>query len=122
MAIKVEKFKKRILAEKARLEQDQARLTNHDGDTMAERMGDIADFDTNHPGDYGTETYEREKDSALNENIGGLLAQIEEALGKIENGTYGICDRCGKQIAEGRLEALPYATLCIDCQARAENQ
>ncbi len=119
---KADKYRKRLLNEKARLERDQSRLMDHGGETMSERMGDISDFDPNHPGDEGTEMFEREKDGALHENLDGLLAQINDALGKLDNGTYGVCDRCGRPIAEARLEALPYATLCIDCQARAENQ
>ena len=49
-----------------------------------------------------------------------VLVGIDEALDRIENGTFGTCARCGKQIAEDRLEALPYATRCIDCQRLAE--
>ena len=49
-----------------------------------------------------------------------MLESIEEALARIENGTYGTCERCGKQIAEERLEAIPYATRCIDCQRLVE--
>lgn len=120
--IDIEKFRKLILAEKARLEADQARLTYHGGETASERMGEIVDFDTNHPADSGTELFEREKDLALQENLEGMLAQIHDALLKIDEGTYGLCDRCGRPIAEARLEALPYATFCIECQSRLEAQ
>ncbi len=121
MAINVEKFKKRILVEKARLEADQARLVDHTGETMSESTSELSDFDTNHPGDSGNVLVDREKDEALQANLDGMLAQVHDALQKIENGTYGACDRCGKQIGEARLEALPYATFCIDCQSRLEN-
>jgi DnaK suppressor protein len=49
-----------------------------------------------------------------------LLAKIEETLGKIDEGNYGVCDECGGEIAEGRLRARPVANLCIDCKTRQE--
>lgn len=74
----------------------------------------------NHLADSATATLNREIDSTLEENSEHVLVGIDEALDRIENGTFGTCARCGKQIAEDRLEALPYATRCIDCQRLAE--
>ena len=74
----------------------------------------------NHLADSATATLNREIDSTLEENSGHVLVGIDEALDRIDNGTFGTCARCGKQIAEERLEALPYATRCIDCQRLAE--
>ena len=74
----------------------------------------------NHLADSATATLNREIDSTLEENSGHVLVGIDEALDRIENGTFGTCARCGKQIAEDRLEAIPYATRCIDCQRLAE--
>ncbi len=74
----------------------------------------------NHLADSATATLNREIDSTLEENSEHVLHGIDEALGRIENGTFGTCSVCGKQIAEDRLEALPYATRCIDCQRLAE--
>ena len=54
------------------------------------------------------------------ENSEHVLAAIDAALKRIDEGTYGICTNCGRQIAEERLEALPWATLCIDCQRDRE--
>lgn len=50
------------------------------------------------------------------------LAQIDQALARIAAGKYGICDRCGKPIAPERMEAIPHATLCIQCQAKLEKK
>lgn len=50
------------------------------------------------------------------------LAQIDQALARIVAGKYGICDRCGKPIAPARMEAIPHATLCIDCQSKSEKK
>ena len=73
----------------------------------------------NHPADVATATYDREMDSTLEDNSEAVLAAIDKALGKIEAGTYGICERCGKQIDPERLEALPYAELCIECKRQS---
>ena len=74
----------------------------------------------NHLADSATATLNREIDYTLEENSGHVLSAIDEALSRIENGTFGMCVRCGNPIAEERLEAIPYATRCIDCQRLAE--
>jgi DnaK suppressor protein len=73
-----------------------------------------------HMADTGTETVDREIDYTLEESDGRLLAAIDDALGRIEAGTYGVCVNCGAQIAPERLEAMPWATLCIDCKRKEE--
>ncbi|MGM0920697.1 MAG: TraR/DksA C4-type zinc finger protein [Bacillota bacterium] len=73
--------------------------------------GELSSYD-NHPGDEGTELYEREKDIALNEHVEEELSDINRALAAIEKGTYGVCEVCGTDIPEERLEVLPTATTC----------
>jgi len=63
-----------------------------------------------------TQVFEQQRDLALRERSGNQLAQVNAALVRIEDGTFGTCRRCGKDIAAERLEALPWAALCIDCQ------
>lgn len=63
--------------------------------------------------DSGAATSERERAQSLAMNARRILQQIEDALGRMDEGTYGICERCGKPIEGERLEALPYATLCL---------
>jgi DnaK suppressor protein len=63
--------------------------------------------------DAGTATFERERDLSLVNNVRDLMDRIDKALAKIDDGTYGLCDRCGKPIEKLRLKALPYANLCI---------
>jgi DnaK suppressor protein len=65
-----------------------------------------------------TETLELEKRLSLENRTRQELAGIEHALGKFEKGTYGLCDNCGQPIAPERLEALPQASLCVDCKAQ----
>jgi DnaK suppressor protein len=68
-----------------------------------------------------TETLELEKRLALENRIRQELSKVDHALDNIKKGTYGICDNCGKHIDPARLEALPQATLCMDCKALAKN-
>lgn len=86
---------------------------------MSETLSELSDYD-DHPADIATETFEREKDRALRENARETIERVEAALQKMENGTYGLCDICGQPIPAGRLDAVPYATLCVKCQADVE--
>lgn len=65
-----------------------------------------------------TETSELEKRLALEKQAGDLLADVEHALHKFEEGTYGLCDTCGQSIDLARLEALPQANLCLSCKSQ----
>lgn len=66
-----------------------------------------------------TESYEFERRLAFEKRLTEQLADIEHALEKFEKGTYGLCDECGKPIAPDRLEALPQASLCVDCKTKS---
>jgi DnaK suppressor protein len=72
----------------------------------------------NHMADDATEAFEQAKELALHQNAKQLLAQVTDALERFEQGTYGLCERCGAEIDPARLKALPYATLCLHCQQR----
>ena len=78
-----------------------------------ESIGELSNYD-NHPGDNGTELFERGKDLALNEHAESELEDINEALHAIEEGTYGICSTCGADIPYERLEAIPTADKCLE--------
>jgi len=77
---------------------------------------------SNHLADEGSDVYERERLLTVREELGARLAQIEQAQERMAAGSYGVCERCGKQIASERLEALSFATLCIDCQSEVEDR
>jgi DnaK suppressor protein len=63
-----------------------------------------------------SQVFEQQRDLALRERAENQLAQVEAALARIDDGTFGMCRRCGNAIATERLEALPWAALCIECQ------
>jgi RNA polymerase-binding protein DksA len=86
---------------------------HHDG-SLLEETGDLAIGSGDHIADSATETYLRELDEGLEENAEHLLDEIDAALVRIQDGSYGLCTACGRPISKERLEALPYATLCID--------
>lgn len=79
--------------------------------------GDISSVPT-HPADNDAEGVENH--IALAENEQGLLEQVEEALSRLEQGTYGHCQSCGCEIPEARLEALPYTAQCVNCAAATQ--
>ena len=72
----------------------------------------------NHMADDATEAFEQAKELALHQNAKQLLTQVTVALERFDQGTYGLCERCNAEIDPARLEALPYATLCLHCQQR----
>jgi RNA polymerase-binding transcription factor DksA len=83
--------------------------------------GELSSIDQ-HPGDLGSETFEHEKNLSVLEQVNDELLQIEAALHRLEQGTYGTCQACGRKIAEERLEALPATRFCVDDQAKAERE
>jgi DnaK suppressor protein len=91
-------------------------------DDLSHSMEESFDEDGNdsHLGDSATETVDREIEQSLEDNAEHLLASIDQALARIDDGTYGICVRCGQPIAADRLSALPYAAKCIECKRLEE--
>ncbi len=108
----IDRFRRLLEGERDRL--THARDAVHHDASMLEESGDLAIGAGDHLADSATETYLRELDGGLEENADHLLTEIEAALARIEDGTYGRCTACGRQISTERLEAVPYATLCID--------
>ena len=87
------------------------------GEPATEAVGELSAYDQ-HPADFGSELYERSKDLGILETTRIQLQQIEAALASIENGNYGVCRRCGADIPEQRLEAIPETDLCISCRQK----
>jgi RNA polymerase-binding protein DksA len=115
-------IKKRLLAEKERLEQELHEIMERTSiSSDVEQVTELSTYD-DHPADLASETFEREKDLALEGNIQDLLDKVNTALEKIEDSTYGYCDSCGVEINEKRIEALPWASLCLNCQDRMEGR
>jgi YteA family regulatory protein len=107
-------LRRMLLQDKAEWERHLA-LESHFGLNDSERVqsGELSAYD-NHPADLGTETYERGKDIALNENAEHHLREIDEALERMNQDRYGTCSACGREIPFERLEAVPTALYCVE--------
>ncbi|HHW02948.1 MAG TPA: conjugal transfer protein TraR [Thermoanaerobacterales bacterium] len=112
-------FKTRLEEMKKQLEDEMRVLIQRGSEPLKESVGELSSYD-NHTSDLGAETFEREKDLGLKDNTKILMMKVNHALDKIRDGSYGICERCGKPIDEERLEAVPYTTLCIECKKEEE--
>ena len=97
---------------------DDEHLTEESED---ESLSELSSVDQ-HQADVGTETFEREKDLSILEQIEAELGDVEHALKRLDDGTYGTCEFDGKPIPEERLEAQPAARFCVEHQAEAERQ
>ncbi len=118
VAIETERFRKRLLAERSRAQGALDYLHEENpGSIEDEAQQGPAD---NHPGDLATITLDREIDYTLEENEERVIAAIDAALARIDDGTFGNCLGCGRQIAAERLEAVPWTTQCIDCKRKEE--
>src|ERR1041385_2288773 len=96
-------------------------LASENPGNMQDELGEVGGWGTdNHLGDMASVTFDRELDEGLEEGAQQTLQQIDRALQKLDDGTYGVCERCGRPIAEERLRARPWATLCIDDQRLAD--
>jgi RNA polymerase-binding transcription factor DksA len=113
----------RLNDERARLEGVRETFADENltEETEQESVSELASYDQ-HQADMGTETFEREKDISILEQVEAELADVEYALRRLDEGTYGTCEACGKRIDEGRLEAIPAARLCRDDQETAERE
>jgi len=111
-------FRELLLEERARVVAALHHLQGGDPESTGAK-GAEETYD-NHLADAATATLDRGIDSTLEENSEHVLAAIDQALRRIDEGSFGTCERCGKPISEARLEAMPYATKCIDCKRLEE--
>jgi RNA polymerase-binding protein DksA len=122
----VEKWSAKELAEvRAELDEQSQQLraeiteAQQTWDEMQRDGGDGAGDDQ---ADAGTKTFEREHELSLANNSRDLLMQVERALERLDDGTYGVCENCGNSIEKARLKAFPRATLCVTCKQREERR
>jgi RNA polymerase-binding protein DksA len=119
-SIDTERFRTALLEERKRVEHALATLREQHPGSLDDEVEEGAPTGDNHLAESATATLGREIDYTLGENSGQVLTEIDAALKRIEDGTYGTCVGCGQDIPLGRLEAYPPASLCIDCKRRAE--
>lgn len=114
-------YKDRLLALRARLRGDVSQMADTAlNKNRSESNGDLSTMPI-HMADLGSDNFEQEFTLTLMESEGGTLEMIESALERIEDGNYGQCEECGARIPKTRLNALPYATMCVKCASQMES-
>jgi RNA polymerase-binding protein DksA len=109
----IHQYRRQLLALKKRLGKDLTALEQEALRAAGEAAGNLSNVPL-HPADLGTETHEEEVSVGLLENEAQLLIEVNDALDRIERGTFGRCEECGKEITRRRLEVIPYARYCIE--------
>jgi len=110
--------RKELEAEAAGLRNDISTAESEIADRLGDAVGDAGDDSA----DAGAKTFQREHTLVLTQNARELLAQTEQALARIEDGTFGTCASCGEPIGKARLQAFPRAVLCVSCKQREERR
>lgn len=114
MSFSYESARHQLLEEQKKLQEQLARLE-------AAQTAQYEDIGySNHIADDATDAFEQTVGVALQRKVEATLDEVTQALAKLDDGTYGLCETCGARIDRARLEALPYARHCMDCQARQE--
>jgi DnaK suppressor protein len=114
----LESLRAQLLAERERLSRAVAELDAGLSESL-EDSSEESPYDQ-HMAETAAVTLDREIDLTLEENARAVLAQIDRALEKLDEGTYGTCESCGRPIGEERLQVAPFATLCVECKRREE--
>ncbi len=117
-------------AARPRLTEELVRLQSLRDDFIAQGLTTESEEDSlselssvdQHQADVGTETFDRERDLSILERVEAELVDVEHALRRLDEGTYGLCEACGQPISDDRLEAQPAARFCVEDQAKAERE
>jgi RNA polymerase-binding protein DksA len=116
----LKEFEKRLLEERRKILKEMGHLeTTVLKVNQRDSSGDLSGYSF-HMADAGTDAMEREKAFLFASSEGRALMEINEALRRLYRGDYGVCESCGQPIAHGRLEAMPYARLCVTCKEKEE--
>ena len=119
-SIDTEQFRAALLDERQRVEHALATLRAEHPGSLDDEVEAVAATNDNHPAETATATLGREIDYTLGDNAEQVISEIDGALKRIDDGTYGTCTNCADEIPQARLEANPWASLCIDCKRKAE--
>jgi DnaK suppressor protein len=118
MTVDLDRQRAQLLTLQGRLRAAAASVEHELG--LDDESGELPSWGADELADHASVTHDREVDDTLEENAEEILREIEDALARIDNGTYGTCAACGAEIPRDRLEAVPYATLCIEDKRRLE--
>jgi DnaK suppressor protein len=121
-SIDTEHFRDALLEERQRVEHALTTLREEHPGSLDDEVEEVAATADDHLANTASATLGREIDYTLGDNAEQVISEIDAALQRIEDGTYGVCASCGREIPPARLEANPWASLCIDCKRKAEGR
>ncbi|MEJ7629778.1 MAG: TraR/DksA C4-type zinc finger protein, partial [Nocardioidaceae bacterium] len=107
----LESDEERLQLEIAAVEEEIAHLLREGGEGAGHDQADV-----------GSNTFERDHEMSMAKNARDNLVLVRDAIGRIDDGTYGVCESCGNAIGKMRLQAFPRATLCMECKQRQERR
>jgi DnaK suppressor protein len=114
-----EKFKKLLLNKREYILKEIQGITKENMKSLKEASGDLSGY-SHHMADMASDSYDREFSLNIATEEQKVIYEIDEALKRMEEGSYGICASCDKKIPAKRLNALPYTKYCIQCQSKEE--
>ena len=117
----IKQFRQLLITERAKLADEIKSIARDASTSPREASGDLSAY-TVHMADMAADTYERELSMDLVSSEQQILYQIDDALKRLDDGSYGICQQCNNPITMSRLKAVPYASLCITCQRTKEQK
>ena len=117
----VKQFRQLLITERAKLAEEIKTIAREASTSPRDASGDLSAY-TVHMADMAADTYDRELSMNLVSSEQEILYQIDDALKRLDDGSFGICQQCSQPIAMSRLKAVPYASLCITCQRAKEQQ
>lgn len=113
-------LEQKLLAERARIQRERSRIRQRTAQRQSSAPTEESAGLDEDMAELATTLMDKEVNLSIDQDLGDMVTSIDGALDKIRKSTYGRCDICGKRISKARLEAIPYATLCIECQSLTE--
>ena len=117
----IKQLRQLLITERAKLAEEIKSIARDAATSPRDASGDLSAY-TVHMADMAADTYDRELSMNIASSEQELLYQIDDALKRLDDGSYGICQQCNQPIAMSRLKAVPYASLCIACQRSKEQK
>ena len=117
----IKQYRQLLITERAKLAEEIKSIAKDASTSPRDASGDLSAY-TLHMADMAADTYERELSMNIASSEQQTLYQIDEALKRLDDGSFGVCQQCNQPISMSRLKAVPYASLCIECQRAKEQQ
>ena len=117
----VKQLRQLLITERAKLAEEIKSIAREASTSPRDASGDLSAY-TVHMADMAADTYDRELSMNIASSEQEVLYQIDDALKRLDDGSYGVCQQCNQPIAMSRLKAVPYASLCIACQRSKEQK